>query len=118
MRSDFHVLLQDCFGAVQSERLSGARMREMNEQVGSDLQCSAPVQLVLSGSVGFRMYPLRALLATKGLKSKKWNWELGTRMRKKFLSAGESCLSTVGPTPGFKGRTSVSSGSSTEGTLI
>ena len=118
MRSDFHVLLQDCFGAVQSERLSSACMREMNAQVGSDLQCSTPAQLVLSGSVGFRMYTLRALLPTKGLKSKKWNRESGTRTRKEFPSAGEACLSTVGPAPGFKGRTFVSSGSSTEGTLI
>ena len=93
-------------------------MHEMNAKVGSDLQCSAPAQLVLSGSVGFWMYTLRALLAMKGLKSKKWNRELGTRMRKEFPSAGEACLSTVGPTPGFKGRTFVSSGSSAEGTLI
>ena len=41
-----------------------------------------------------------------------------SRTQKKFLAVGEACVATFWPTPGFKGRTFVSLGFSTEGTLI
>ena len=47
-----------------------------------------------------------------------WTGKFKTGTRKKFLAVGEACLAIFWPTPGFKGRTSVSSGFSTEGTFI
>ena len=47
-----------------------------------------------------------------------WTRKLEIRTRKKFLAMDEACMATFRPTPGFKGRTSVSSGFWTEETLI
>ena len=39
------------------------------------------------------------------------------RTKKKFLAVDEACIVMLGPTPGFKGGTFVSSGFSNEGDL-
>ena len=40
------------------------------------------------------------------------------RIRKTLLAVGEACVAVFRPTPGFKGRTFVTSGFPKEGTLI
>ena len=40
-----------------------------------------------------------------------WAGKVQIRTRKKFLALSEACVSIFCPTPGFKGRTFVSSGS-------
>ena len=47
-----------------------------------------------------------------------WTGDVDFRTRKKFLAVGETCVAILLLTPGFKRRTSVSLGFSTEGTLI
>ena len=44
-----------------------------------------------------------------------WMRKVEIRIRKEFLAVGEACVAIVWPTLGFKGRTFVSSGFSTEG---
>ena len=48
----------------------------------------------------------------------KWTEKVKTNSRKKFLAVREACRAIFWPIQGFKRRTSVSSGFSTEGTLI
>ena len=45
-------------------------------------------------------------------------WTVEIRTRRKFLAIGEACMAIFSSTPGFKVRTFVCSGFSTERTLI
>ena len=47
-----------------------------------------------------------------------WTGKAKIRTRNKFLAVGEACVAIFWPTPGFNGRTFVSSELSAEGTLI